>query len=267
MKVSYSSISILIFALYFPVLGQENVAPGVSKSDWEAIQSLVVSGLNSSYQLMDVVNVDSAVGNRAVADGAITNPYGTLSGCFIFTIRQQDDASPSLHGSLGVYRNGSSVWRSDPGIINATYCTMASISEIRDLNDDGKADIVCAWFSGSAGSRECLWIFSWDGQTGNLMNAVDENDESLLISVSSGFEFVDVNGDNVYEISSEWYANPSDEETNKVIYSWNGVQYGKWNPPQPLPSGFYPRDKVDAVVRTVVKSVGTRFSYSYKLQS
>jgi hypothetical protein len=207
------------------------------------------------------------LGNRFVADGAITNPYNTLANCFIFVAREEarSDAS-QVHGVIGIYRNGTVAWHSGPAI-NATFSMASSVTASRDLNNDGDVDIITSWFAGPTGGVENLWIFSWDGQTGTLMNAVDDNNESVLISLSSGFEYVDVNGDNIYEITGDWYSNPSDEQTQRIIYSWNGLQYGKWIPPQPLPSGFYPRDKVDAVIKTFVKSLGTRFSYDYKLQS
>jgi hypothetical protein len=53
-----------------------------------------------------------------------------------------------------------------------------------------------------------------------------------------------------------------------MIYSWNGSQYGKWaNSPQALPSGFYPRNRVDPKINAIVKDIGGKFSYSYNLNS
>jgi hypothetical protein len=268
MKIYYSSFLVLLLMPFICVNAQEKIAPGVSESDWNTIQTQVTSLLNNSYQVAGIVNVDSAIGNRFVADGAITNPYATLSGCYIFTTQQQDDTSSLLHGTVGVYKNGNITWQSNSVMINATTSSMPSISAVRDLNTDGKVDIITSWFSGATANVECLWIFSWDGQTGTLINAVDDNNESVLISLTSGFEYVDVNGDNIYEIMGNWYANPSDEQTQKIVYSWNGSLYGKWaSSPQPLPSGFYPRDKVDAKIKAVIKNIGGKFSYQYSMQN
>lgn len=267
MKVSYSNILVLFLLPFISVFAQENITPGVSESDWNAIQAQVTSFLGANYQIIDVVNVDSSLGNRIVADGAIMDPYNTLVACYIFTTREQSGSSLSLHGAIGIFENGNIIWQSGP-VVNASFCTSPLITATCDLNNDGNVEIVTSWFGGTNGNTEHLWIFSWNGASGNLITAANDNNESVLISATSGFEYVDVNGDNIYEITGDWYANPSDEQTQKIIYSWNGSQYGKWaNPPQPLPSGFYPRDKVDVTIKAIIKNIGGKYSYNYKLQS
>jgi len=261
MKVNCLCIIVLFFLMPLTsVFAQANIAPGVTGSTWDAIQTQVVSLLDTTYQVTDIVNVDST-------KGAITNPYNTLSGCLIFATMQQVGTSLSLNGTMGIYKNGNVIWQSGP-VINVTTSIMPTISAVRDLNNDGKVEIIISCFRGVAGAIESLWIFSWDGTRGNLINAVDTNNESVLISLASGFEYVDVNGDNTYEITGDWYVNLSDEQTQKVTYSWNGSLYGNWaSTPQALPSGFYPRDKVNLTLNAIVKNIGGRFSYNYKLQS
>ncbi len=212
--------------------------------------------------------MDSALGNRSVADGAITNSYNTLTSCYVFIAQEQpqDDTSAS-HGILGIFKNGNIIWNSGP-VINSSLSVGSLISATRDLNDDGKVEMITSWFEGAKGDIERLWIFTWDGSNGNLINAVDQINESILILTATGIKYVDIDGNNIFEITGLWYDNENDEEMKKIIYSWNGAQYGKWaNSPQPLPSGFYPRDKVDVTLKAVVNKIDSMFSYHYDLRN
>ncbi len=267
--INFLKITLLICVLSIMTTdAQTNISPGVSTLDFIDIQSLVVKQFGVNYEISDIVNVDSALGNRSVADGAINDPYQTLSSCYIFIAQRQslDDTTVS-NGVIGIIKNGNIIWNSGT-VINCNASVGSSISVTRDLNQDGKVEIITSWFEGAKGDIERLWIFTWDGKNGSMINALNQNNESELISTSPGYKFVDIDGDGILEITGLWFENENDEEMKKIIYSWNGMQYGKWiNAPQPLPSGFYPRDKVDANLKSKVSVVGNKYTYTYYLEN
>jgi hypothetical protein len=267
MKIIYRIVFLMITSLSVKIYAQENISPGVNEIDQEVIQGQVTSIFGAEYEVTCIINPDSAINNRLVADGAISNPYGTMSNCFIFVAQEQNSTLSSSHGVVGIYKNGTVFWHSAT-IVNNSLCVGSSISATLDLNNDGKVEIVTSWFGGVRGDVERLWIFTWDGTTGSLINAIDIKNESVLVSKASNFEYIDIDGNEVFEITGLWLENENDENLKKIVYCWNGTQYGKWaSIPQPLQSGFYPRNKVDATVKATIMSLMDKFLYNYKLQN
>ncbi|MGD1047069.1 MAG: hypothetical protein ABR936_17330, partial [Bacteroidota bacterium] len=135
-----------------------------------------------------------------------------------------------------------------------------------DLNNDGKVDIVITRTLGiSPPQWEGYWIFSWNSSSLQIINTIDEQaKESSIISPWNFLKFVDIDGDGIYELVTEFEDENGIE--NKVIYSWNGQQYGNWGMnPSPLPSGAYQRNNLYANVNcTVSKNVDTLI-YHYSL--
>jgi hypothetical protein len=268
MKISFTVIVALFFMQFSSLFARINISPGVSDVDWLAIEAKVTSLWGIHYKVINIVNVDSALGNRSVADGNVTDPYHTLAGAYVFLSKEEiQDIFADLHGAVGVYKNGDIIWQSDT-IINAALSLSAAISNIRDLNNDGKVDIVTSWYKGAKGEVERLWIFSWDGQSGRLENGIDQTNESTLASVAFGFGYFDIDGNDISEIVGKWYPDKDSHQMEKIVYSWNGNVFGKWTPsPQPLPNGFYPRNRISAIVNAIILKVEAGFSYDYRLQS
>jgi len=179
----------------------------------------------------------------------LEDPYGTLKGCFIFI-----GGPDRLHGNIvGMYKDGRVLWHSD---------TLKCLPDLdlfttRDLNNDGTIDLVF-----QCGNEETqLWIFSWDGQTGRRINAVDEDGSSAIEGSEFGgtgsFGLIDVEGDGVWEIYNYH------DEDGSGGYSWNGQEYGHWANTPNTKIMFPPRNRIDVTVNCrVIKQTDTlQFSY------
>ncbi len=240
----------------------------VSDADFDAITAQVESRFGQIYEIESTVNVDSSVHNAIVENGAIENPYGTLQGCIVFAAKGKfvsiDYDVPK--GFVGIYRQGQVIWYSDT-LISDEVVTGVRITGSTDLNNEGRVDIITSWYEGMRQQIEYLWIFSWDGHIGTLMNTVDEKDRSAIASKSDLFQFVDVNADGVKEIQGKWRETP-DEEFRLVTYSWNGQLYGKWpSTPQPPASSYLPRNRVNITVKSFVRKLQNQLLYSYVIEN
>ena len=121
-----------------------------------------------------------------------------------------------------------------------------------------------------------LWVFSWDGQRGTLINDVDENHQSVLsIGSFSAFSLADINGDGISEIQGDTFlvlpvdtteGAPTDTSVFRT-FSWNGNVYGFWqSTPQPPEGSVYPQDKVRLSVSATVTPISQAHGYRYRLQ-
>ncbi len=227
-----------------------------------------------SRRKLDVfVNVDSCLGRpRGIFNNyRIEDPYGTLAHCIIFTgdgVFQDGDMPP---GFIGVYKEGQFLWFSDT-LIEGYAISFNWMVAATDLNNDGKVEIIVGTSGGSRHELEYLWIVSWDGRSGVIIND-SEGDEaygyvSKIASLRDLFEFHDLNGDSIKEIIGQWYLNDKTEETGRVIYSWNGQKYGKWSGgPQFPPSGYLPRNNLTATVKAKVVRVPGVYRYQYVVEN
>jgi hypothetical protein len=239
---------------------------GVSQSDVQVLQNITKSLYGSNQSVTGVINIDRAIGNLFVLNGRITNPYGRLSGCYLYCALGRKINFKEHNGFIGVYKNDTDFWHSDT-IINNNNIYEGGFFTTRDLNKDGTVEIITTWSPGEDNSPQYMWIFSWDGQIGECINAVDENGQSVIWSdYFEGFEFPDVNGDGILEIQG-WR---DQGEGDPVTYSWNGQLYGNWpNTPQP-PKGFIlPRNRVDEDLRAKVEKTidGYKYQYTVKIES
>jgi hypothetical protein len=214
--------------------------PGVTDNIVSAIQTQVSTVISDKYVVTQVLNVDSSLGGglspRWPDVGAIENPYGTLTHCFIFNGTRRQGATPadSASGVVGVFKDGQILWHSD-GILTVEEPGMMAntIWTIKDINKDGKVEILTTWISLSSGTNPpmYLWIFSWDGQKGEIINARDKNKQSILKIDSYGlFSLKDINRDGIWEIQGSITVYEGDStRTEFRTFSWNGQKYGKWS--------------------------------------
>lgn len=153
---------------------------------------------------------------------------------------------------------------------------------IKDINRDGKVDMITSWDVGDRFGEEYLWIFGWDGHTGFLENAYDDENQSVIAAQQGGFELEDINGDGIMEIIGEQdsvqFTYETDEgATKKVmntieerynVYSWNGQLYGKRPDTPPYPAnGIVPRNKVNVDVHASVTQAETGLDFRYIIHS
>ncbi len=225
------------------------------------------------YRMAVFVNVDSCLGRpQGIFNNySIADPYGTLAHCIVFTgdgVPQDGDMPP---GFIGVYRGGQFVWFSDT-LIQGYAISFNGMVAATDLNNDGRVEIIVGTVGGGRNELEYLWIVSWDGQSGTIIND-SEGDRSdgyvsKIASLRDLFEFNDLDGDGIREIIGEWYVSDESEETGQAIYSWNGQKYGKWSGgPQFPPSGYLPRNRLTATVKARVVKMPDAYRYQYVVEN
>jgi hypothetical protein len=268
------------FSLQICLRAQDQyLLPGVTDNIVLAIQTQVNTVIGDKYEVTQVLNVDSSLGSglspRWPDVGAIENPYGTLTHCFVFngTRRQGATSTDSASGIVGVFKSGQILWHSDgiltvkpPGMMANTIWT------IKDINRDGKVEILTTWISLSSGTNPpmYLWIFSWEGQKGEIINARDKNKQSILKIDSYGlFSLIDNVGKDIWEIQGPITSYEGDStRTEFRTFSWNGSLYGLWpNTPQPSEGTSYPKDKAQGTVYAKVVQVYEKFQYRYYIQN
>jgi hypothetical protein len=188
------------------------------------ISMLLNSYADGPYRVSGVIDIDSSIGVQKVADGKITNPYGTLNRCYLFMAMTEGVHGENQKHSIGIYRNNKIIWISEQLPGSQDYGSIPISDEgflvVKDLNRMGKVDIV-AFFSDGTNppSKYYLWIFSWDGIKGSCINKCEKNGETSITSTGA-FNVVDVDGDGIDEIQSY----DSDLKINATYY-WNGNLY------------------------------------------
>ena len=256
----------ILLAPFKQVIPQTGI-PGVTNADYDKFTDIAMNIWGSNYFGFGIINVDSSLGELAVSNGKIQDPYGTLKNCYIFMVAGEKKGLHTPKGGICIYnyKNDWVVWYSDTLIYN--YNIMAAYTyATRDLTNDGNVEIITSWVYSHHFGPKYLWIFSWDGQTGELISAIDHEEKQsvLYTDTRSGFSFVDVDGDGIIEIQGY----PDNDMDHPVTWSWNGQMYGKW-PDTPQPSGdtFLPRDRVHVSVHANVEKKSDGLIYSYLIES
>ena len=214
--------------------GRVYAQPGVSDQVSQQIENAISSNFGSLYELDAIISVDSQQVDIEIPGVQITKSDQSLKGAYIFTVVGRKINPFTAHkGFIGLFKNGQILWHSDM-VINDVRARSTAIEGIMDLNNDGTLEIITRWSEGTEnGGPDYLWIFSWNGVTGTLLNDVDKKGQSVLVSVSEYFAITDLNGDGILEITGSWSEDTSIQPTeNPVVYSWNGQKYGKWKDQQ-----------------------------------
>ena len=215
------------FFLLLPLVGL------AQNEHYQAITDSIAAQLQRTQQHQYYVSgleVDSEMKDSINSDVTILDPYRTLAGCFIFlaagTWSENGDHPPSL---VGIYRISSNAiaWRSEPLPISFASGAMSRIAGTGEFNSDGKVEIVVHQGKEPLATIEQLWIFTWDGNSGELITQQDEYGESTILSFGES-RFVDVDNDGIYEIEGSWYQGEATDTVTLVTFAWNGSLYGKW---------------------------------------
>ncbi len=215
---------------------------------------------DDSYGVSELVCVNEELGvdlrNRR-GYYPIDDPYNTLKDSYIFYANTRDINKDDL---VGIYKNGEIIWHSDPII----YGWGAALIGTIDMNLDGNVEIIYAVdIRGSYQGSNDIWIFSWDGNTGNCINA--KNSEGYYIPLSMSFRrfsMDDIDGDGILEVRSH------QEKDGTLAWSWNGQAYGKWNSTPIVPfEAFQPATNAEANVKCEVTKNDTLFLYEYTISN
>ncbi len=204
------------------------------------ISKLVVTTVErqfgAEYGIAFVV-LDSTIkySRSTTEDVQLSDPFKTLQGCILFGAdkdkNNDDDYPDDEHGIMGIIKNGKIIWHSYP-IFKGTW---AGIFTTKDINRDGKVDILVEWFPPGQIMVRYLWIISWDGTKGTIINQIDSNSgNSTLMSSVEMFEIVEKETTKPATIKGFWSEDdhfsgyfPRTKISTRpwVTYSWDGKKY------------------------------------------
>jgi len=218
--------------------------------------------------------LDSAIKrNESTTDaGELTDPYNTLRGYILFGADRTTSADlDDQHGIMGIYKDGQVIWHSDPIFKGEWY----GIFSIKDINEDGKVDILVEWTPGSQMIMvRDLWIISWDGVTGTVINQTNsQNGNTTIHAAESTFDLISIDTSSAMLIRGlwpdeedfhEWFPDKQISTMPYVTYSWNGSQYGLWPGTRQIPGDeFLPANRLSVSVKCAVNSFGDSLSFQY----
>ena len=162
---------------------------------------------------LDIFDFDNLSG----AD--IQDPYQTLQNVYLFIAKNFDGSI------IGFFKNEAIVWRTNNPI---SYSLFNKILYSRELNNDGKVELIIGIQSGMNDYGRDLWIVSWDGLKGEILNNYDQSGYSEIYANGSVVFFPDYEADGVFEIMT--YGTPdlenlTDENSTVLISKWDGREY------------------------------------------
>jgi len=233
--------------------------------------SIVQQKYGSDYTVFCYV-LDSLIGtiDRGVEETSEErlDPYGTLRGHIIFSASRFADEELK-NTVFGLFRNGQIVWDSGPvfeGSLLQLYATA-------DLNNDGEVDIATRWNIDDDDvrhGRSYLWIVSWNGSAGRIINQTWQGKGRTIISAVGGYKIFDANGDGVMEIRASEKTvdplNPDEMISKPITYSWNGSMYGAFGVSVPETT-FLPANRVKISVSCNVEKTDHQFTFHYLWRS
>ncbi|MBI3580397.1 MAG: VCBS repeat-containing protein [Ignavibacteriales bacterium] len=248
------------------------------------LEPLVRSQFGDRMRLRYYFVLDSLI-NKGPIEGRfenVTDPYGTLQHCVLFSarpplprIRPENEHVLDDSTIFGIFKNGTILWSTGP-VCKGYFLDLFSSS---DLNNDGKVDIAMInhWHVSGRNSERMsfLWIFSWDGNTGHIINQADSLGYSALKAADEMFELLDFDGDGVKEIRGEWlteddpdgggyFTNNPSPTRPWVTYGWNGSLYGYWPSIHQVGGhDFLPANRLSASVSCKITIADSLLDYAY----
>ncbi|MBM4162476.1 MAG: hypothetical protein FJ217_15415, partial [Ignavibacteria bacterium] len=269
---SAALVSVLFLSpLYSQVVDPDDPTGAIEAQLLQAIRSRFGEDYRAAFSVLD-----SAIKrNQSTTDaGELSDPYNTLNGYILFGAdKTRSDDLDDEHGVMGIYKDGRIIWHSGPIFKGEWY----GIFSIKDINQDGKVDILVEWTPGmQLFSVRHLWIISWDGSTGAIINQTDpEGGNSTLVSTAEMFEILEIDSagpayirgfcPNTLEAGFGYSAILRSVPTFPAItYGWNGSQYGIWpNVPQIPGNAYLPANRLSVSVRCRAWIVSDSLVYQY----
>jgi hypothetical protein len=197
-----------------------------------------------SYHIMDSLLAHSR-------SGKIADPYGMLKGCVLFSAWRKQHGEDSV--VTGMYKDGQIIWDDYPGT-RAGFG--GGLLAAQDINNDGEVEILRAepdfeLMARGGSGISYLWILSWDGTRGRMINQVDPaTGQSMIVSIEEMYELIDADRDGVSEIRGdipgvwqEYFPHHNSPILPKITYGWNGTEYGYWPTVRQVPDKKRPPAK------------------------
>ncbi len=196
------TIIVIVIGLFF-VTSTWSQSSGQVESQ---IEALLLSYPNGRYELAEkIFGIDSISQTQRYNFEKVRDPYGTLKGCYLFIAQTGKEYHEKY--SIGIFKNNSILWMSDS--LYGEY-SFGDFEAIFDINSDGYVEIVTSWKQSANNTDSDMWIFSWDGTRGWIINDVDNEGRTTMNSFCI---LKDVNGDGIYELVTE-----------RPVYNQQGVQ-------------------------------------------
>ena len=236
------------------------------------LKPLIAARFDARYSYAYQV-VDSMIGGFGDFEKEeIQDPYGTLKGCTVFSVSKGSDGTDITDSSyFGILKAGNIIWLSPP-VFKGSF---ASLYATRDINNDGKVEILTTWINYYYPTVQYMWIISWDGAKGTIVNATDGNNNSVLISSVNLYQLFDANSSNIYEIRAYWPSVEDNKETGYfpdtqiitrpwVTYTWNGTLYDIAASNEQIPASAYlPANNLTVDVACKVNQITDSLQYIY----
>ena len=229
--------SSIVVHLLFPLLLSSSVLAQIGiekkydpqKTVRKALQRTVQLKYGNSY----VINyhiMDSLLAHSP--PNRISDPFGTLKGCVLFSSRPSIQSDDSV--VTGIFKNGQIIWDDYPG---SKAGFGGYLITAKDINNDGRFDILVSELDHerltAASSVSYLWILSWNGVSGEIINDVDPiTHQSTLVSTDGWYKLVDNDQGGPMTIKGEipfaWqddFPKLNPKTLPEIIYEWNGSKY------------------------------------------
>lgn len=225
----FNKILLIILLIFI----QENFLP---QTIYEILNSEIKSVYGSSFEMSSYLKIDSSfINSRYNLNGLITDPYGTLDNCIVFTAIDNNKGTDNCNSLVGIYKNSNIVWAS-PQVISSQDIVATRIFETIDLNRDGNVDILTNWIKSGRFAPMYCWILSWNGSSGYFINDINEYCESVVYTISSAdFKLTEIEGDSVREIEGYEIEEGEPEINNgeeiktylfsPILFKWDGEKY------------------------------------------
>ncbi len=228
----------LCLPIFFILLTGQNC----SAQDWadpqgvvhDQLLSLIQARYGSSFQYVQYSILDTLISYSSRDLEDIQDPYGTLRGCVLFSTYKDNGDSEPITFIVGMEKNGQVIWDNAPG---TSADLGGELLYAQDINNDGEVELLVSetdqdYLKTSDSPFLCyLYVLSWNGTSGQLINAFQSNGKSAMMGDGS-FELVDKDGEGIQEIRTslpdidmDW-GNYETSTFPYVTYGWNGGRCG-----------------------------------------
>jgi hypothetical protein len=266
-------LSLLTLAMLFPLHSQWVNPDDPSGAIKAQLLSVIHLQFGQDYRTAFSVLDSSIKRNESTTDGGeLSDPYNTLRGFILFGADRTTSVDlDDQHGIMGMYKDGQIVWHSDPIFKGEWY----GIFSTKDINQDGKVDILVEWTPGSQMiTVRDLWIISWDGTTGTIINQTNpQNGNTTIHATENTFDLISIDNSAPMLIRGlwpdeedfhDWFPNEQISTMPYVTYGWNGLQYGLWPGTRQIPADeFLPANLLSVSVKCAVKTLGDSLAFQY----
>lgn len=266
--------------IFFMLLTVQNC----SAQDWadpqgvvrDQLLGLINSRYGSSFQYVQYSIIDTLItySNRDLEN--IQDPYGTLKGCILFSTYKDNGESEPDTFIVGMMKNGQIIWDNAPG---TSADLGGQLLYAKDINNDGEVELLVSetdrnYLKISEPPFLCyLYVLSWNGTSGQLINAFQSNGKSAMMGDGS-FELVDKDGDGIQEIRTslpdidmDW-GNYTTNTYPYVTYGWSGGECGLWPDVEQIRGDeSLPANRISVAVRCSIEKNAKLFCYSYSVSS